>query len=448
MKQIQVTLPSEEAEELAESLTEVVSPSQINLIKGTTSSLILITVFPTRTGFVMDYLDDLGIGRIKGRITITEIEATIPRVRPRKQDKFLRRISIEELEHNVVSLAKTDFNYISFIILSSIIAAMGLVTDNNITLIASMIVAPLMGPIVAMAFGAVTSNQKILKEGTIAELWGMIISIGIGFVIGLAYHFTQTEPSTFIIARGEPNIVDLVVAIASGLTAGICFVSGTSLALVGVAAAAALLPVVVNVGISLGMFEWRLALGSLVLFITNLVSIHLGCMIIFWIRKVEPPKAVKRVKAKKSLRAQLFAFGILLLVVALPITQTSIQIGRKWRYQKITNDVTTEILQTLEGVVFPPEKLEVSISATLTRNYVVNITIRIFSSKQLPNGTNLAIKQEIENRAKHPVNSLILEVIIIQEFEPLSLHSTPEITCILPQQQPNANPFTRGFIPG
>ncbi|MHA1878834.1 MAG: hypothetical protein ACTSYG_00430, partial [Candidatus Heimdallarchaeota archaeon] len=155
MKQIQVTLPSEEAEELAESLTEVVSPSQINLIKGTTSSLILITVFPTRTGFVMDYLDDLGIGRIKGRITITEIEATIPRVRPRKQDKFLRRISIEELEHNVVSLAKIDFNYISFIILSSIIAAMGLVTDNNITLIASMIVAPLMGPIVAMAFGAV-----------------------------------------------------------------------------------------------------------------------------------------------------------------------------------------------------------------------------------------------------------------------------------------------------
>ncbi|MHA1826499.1 MAG: hypothetical protein ACTSUA_07555, partial [Candidatus Heimdallarchaeota archaeon] len=63
-------------------------------------------------------------------------------------------------------------------------------------------------------------------------------------------------------------------------------------------------------------------------------------------------------------------------------------------------------------------------------------------------GTNLAIKQEIENRAKHPINSLILEVIIIQEFEPLALLSTPEITGILPQREPNVNPFTRAFILG
>jgi len=421
MKQIQVTLPSKDAEELAKGLTEVVSPSQINLIKGETSSLLLITVFSNRTGFVMDYLDDAGIGRVKGRITITEIEATIPRARPRKQDKFLRRISIEELEQNVSSLVKIDFNYISFVVLSSVIAAMGLVTDNNITLIASMIVAPLMGPIVAMAFGAVTSNQKILKGGAFAELIGMLISILIGFIIGLVYNFSQTEPSTFIIVRGEPNIVDLIIAIASGLTAGICFVSGTSLALVGVAAAAALLPVVVNVGIALGMFEWRLALGSLVLFITNVVSVHLGCMIIFWIRKVEPSKAVKRVKAKKSLRTQLLAFGIILLVVAFPITQTSIQIGRKWRYQRITNDVSKEILQPLDGVIFPPEKLEVSISGTLTRNYIVNITILIFSSKELPNGTDILVKERIESRAKHAVNSLVLQVIIIQDFTPLSV---------------------------
>ena len=112
---------------------------------------------------------DLGIGRVKGRISISDVDATIPHIRPRKQDRFLRRISIEELEQNVSSLTKFNFNFIAMTILSSVLAGMGLIGDDNVTLIASMIIAPLMGPIVAFAFGAVTSNQKILKEASIAD---------------------------------------------------------------------------------------------------------------------------------------------------------------------------------------------------------------------------------------------------------------------------------------
>ena len=85
MKQIQVTVPAGEGYELVKSLDEVVSPSQITHVKGSDFSLILITVTPNRTGFVMDHLIDLGIGRVKGRISITDVDATIPRIRPRKQ---------------------------------------------------------------------------------------------------------------------------------------------------------------------------------------------------------------------------------------------------------------------------------------------------------------------------------------------------------------------------
>ena len=95
----------------------------------------------------------------------------------------------------------------------------------------------------------------ILREGFLAEGIGILISILIGFIIGLIYRISLVEPTAFIIARGEPNLVNLIIAIASGLTAGICFVSGTSLALVGVAAAAALLPVSVNVGIAFGFYD-------------------------------------------------------------------------------------------------------------------------------------------------------------------------------------------------
>ncbi len=417
MKQIQVTVPAGEGNELVKSLDEVVSPSQITHVKGSDFSLILITVTPNRTGFVMDHLIDLGIGRVKGRISITDVDATIPRIRGRKQDRSLRRISIEELEQNVSSLTKLNFNYISMTILSSILAALGLVGDDNVTLIASMIIAPLMGPFVALAFGAVTSNQKILREGIIAQSVGILITILIGLIIGSFYRFTLNEPSAFIIARGEPNIVNLVIAIASGLTAGICFVSGTSLALVGVAAAAALLPVSVNIGIALVLAEWQIALGSSVLFITNVICVILGCMIVFWIRKVEPPQEVKNIKARRTIRNQIIAFVLVLLVVAFPIVQTSVQIIRKWRYQTFANEAINDYIRPLDGVVYPPEVVDVIIGGGIIGGYTVDIVIRILSTKELPNSTKTTLEIAIEGRANHDIRNLKLEVVLIQGFD-------------------------------
>jgi uncharacterized hydrophobic protein (TIGR00341 family) len=417
MKQIQVTVPAGDGNELVKSLDEVVSPSQITHVKGSDFSLIIITVSPNRTGFVLDHLMELGVGRVKGRISITDIEATIPRLRPRKQDRFLGRISIEELEENVTSLTKMNFNVISWIILSSILAALGLVMDDNVTLIAAMIISPLMGPLVALAFGAVTSNQKILREGVITASVGILITVVIGILVGAFYRISLDEPSAFIIARGEPNIVNLVIAIASGLTAGICFVSGTSLALVGVAAAAALMPVSVNTGIALVLAEWQIALGSLVLFITNVVCIILGCMVVFWVRKVEPPQAVKKVKARRSLRNQIIAFVLVLLVVAFPITQTSVQIIRKWRYQTFANEAMNDYIRPLEGVIYPPEVVDVIIGGGIFGGYTVDITIRILSTKELPNSTYTTLKIAIEGRALHDIRNLKLEVVIIQSFD-------------------------------
>ncbi|MBK5113047.1 MAG: TIGR00341 family protein [Candidatus Heimdallarchaeota archaeon] len=417
MKQIQVTVPAGEGNELVKSLDEVVSPSQITHVKGSDFSLIIITVSPNRTGIVLDHLIELGIGRVKGRISIADIDATIPRLRPRKQDRFLGRISIEELEENVSSLTKMNFNFISWIILSSILAALGLVTDDNVTLIASMIIAPLMGPLVALAFGAVTSNQKILREGVLTASVGILITVVIGILVGAFYRFTLDEPSAFIIARGEPNIVNLVIAIASGLAAGICFVSGTSLALVGVAAAAALMPVSVNTGIALVLAEWQIALGSLVLFITNVVCVILGCMVVFWIRKVEPPQAVKKVKARRTLRNQIIAFVLVLLIVAFPIIQTSVQIIRKWRYQTFANEAMNDFIRPLDGVLYPPEVVDVIIGGGIFGGYTVDITIRILSTKELPNSTYTTLEIAIEGRAHHDIRNLKLEVVIIQSFD-------------------------------
>ncbi|MHA1126012.1 MAG: TIGR00341 family protein [Candidatus Heimdallarchaeota archaeon] len=428
MKQIQVTVPAEEGTDIIKSLDEVVSPSQLSLIHGEETSIILITVSPTRTGFVLDHLANLGIGRVKGRISITNVVATIPRTRPRKQDKFLYRISIEEMEQSVASLTTLDRYFFVWIFLSSILSAIGLINDDNVTLIASMIISPMMGPIIGIAFGAVTNNEKILKQGLFAEGLGILMTIFIGFIVGLLYRLSQDEPSSFIIERGEPNIVNLLIAIVSGLAAGMCFVSGTSLALVGVAAAAALLPVSVNLGIAIGLFEWQIVLGSLVLFVTNVASVHLGCMLVFRIMRVEPPQEVKKIKAKRSLRNQIIAWTIILLVVTFPIAQTTGQLIRKWQYQKITTEVADDFFKDVDGYI-STEEYEVVIGGSVFV-FTVNISITVFASKLLPNTTQSDLQNAITTRANHAV-SLKLTVILSQDFNLASMDTSLQALPIL-----------------
>ncbi|MBD3189899.1 MAG: TIGR00341 family protein [Candidatus Heimdallarchaeota archaeon] len=413
MRQIQVTVPAGEGEDITKRLVELVSPSQISLIKGNDADLILVTTFPTRTDIIIDLLDELGIGRVKGRMTILPIEATVPKLRSRKKDKFLRRISLSELEQTIDPLTNLDFNYIAFTLLCSILAAMGLINNDTITILASMIISPTMGPIIGAAFGAVVWDKRILKRSMIAEGLGIVLSIIVGILVGLI--FPPEEIPEFVIARGEAHLITLIIAIATGLTAGICFVSRFSTELVGVAAAAALLPVTVNIGLAIGMGAWSIAVGSLVIFIVNVACVHLGCMIIFWLRDVEPPQVVKKVKAKRSLRAQIIAILLILAVVTLPIVQTSIQIFRRLQYQRLTNEVVEESLYPIDGVIEPAE-IDVTITGGLFRAYDVKIDLRVMSSKLLPTDTETMIKEAIESRVGHEV-SVTLLVILSQNFE-------------------------------
>ncbi|TFF99149.1 MAG: DUF389 domain-containing protein, partial [Promethearchaeota archaeon] len=295
-------------------------------------------------------------------------------------------------------------------------AAIGLIKNDLVTVIASMIIAPMLGPLIGISFGALTNRKEILKEGLKAVIIGIALSVFIGALIGFIYDLSSVEPSEFIIARGQASVIDLVIAIASGLTAGILFVSGGSIALVGVAAAAALIPVIVNTGIAFGMGEWTIAYGSFILFITNITCVILGCMIIFWLRNVEPQEVVEKAKAKKTQRMQIIAIAIIFAIVAFPLIQTTTQIVQQWRYKRITTNVVADMFEGQEDIVYPPEKIEVTISGPVLWNYDVDIQIRLLATNELPDNTKTEIISEIEARANHAIRNLKLEVILYQDF--------------------------------
>ena len=108
---------------------------------------------------------------------------------------------------------------------------------------------------------------------------GALVAIAVGVVVSFISPSLRTDlplPSE-LLARTNPNLIDLCIALAAGAAGGFVAVrTEASGALPGVGIAVALVPPLATVGICLGLGELGLALGALLLFSTNFVAIVLA----------------------------------------------------------------------------------------------------------------------------------------------------------------------------
>ena len=147
-----------------------------------------------------------------------------------------------------------------------------MVENSSVILVASMLVSPLMGPILAIVFGMAVRNRKLLRIGVKREIYCLLICVLCGFMFGcifvvkfnrtrsmLAISTTENWPTTEMSSRTGWSclVVGLAVAVPSGVGVAISVLGGNSGSMVGVAISASLLPPAVNTGI-----YWAMALMS------------------------------------------------------------------------------------------------------------------------------------------------------------------------------------------
>lgn len=77
------------------------------------------------------------------------------------------------------------FDYLSLLIIASTIAGVGLAVNSTVSIVASMLVSPIMGPVLALTFGSVINNRKLMKLGLKVELFSLFMCMIVGFIIGL-----------------------------------------------------------------------------------------------------------------------------------------------------------------------------------------------------------------------------------------------------------------------
>ena len=179
---------------------------------------------------------------------------------------------IASLNRNIWRLSVPSFSFHFMLGLSTIIATLGLLSNSAAVIIGAMIVAPLMGPIVGMAYSTAMGNRKLLRRSSFTVLKGIILTIVVSWLVSSIIGLDTVD--TEIMSRVKPTLIDFGIAMAAGAAGAFANTRRSiSSALPGVAIAVALVPPLSVVGIGLAQGEGTIAFGALLLFLTNLICI-------------------------------------------------------------------------------------------------------------------------------------------------------------------------------
>jgi len=213
--------------------------------------------------------------------------------------------------------------FFALLILATTIATFGLLADSVATVIGAMIVAPLMLPIMGVAFGVSLGDRKIILGSLTVSIFGILTAILIGFLLTwIIRSMINVEANTQIMGRTAPRLIDLGAALATGLAAA--FATGrkdVSDTLPGVAIAISLVPPLANVGILLATGNPDLALGSLLLFVTNYLAILLTGAFMFSLMGF--PTVYHAQSSPHAKRNSILIAAVLLAAIIVPLAATS-----------------------------------------------------------------------------------------------------------------------------
>jgi uncharacterized hydrophobic protein (TIGR00271 family) len=248
-----------------------------------------------------------------------------------------------ELREAMSDSARPGVNFFVLIVLSSIIATLGLLLNSAAVVIGAMLVAPLMSPILGFSLGMVLGDVRLIRLSIEAMFKGVALALVIAVLIGIVSPIKDLTEEIMI--RTQPTLLDLTVALASGM-AGAYSLSReeVSAALPGVAIAAALMPPLGVAGLGLSLGRPQVAGGAFLLFLANIAAISLAGVIVFILLGVR--SQTWHPEAHRRIRRGLIGFVLLVLVIAIPLGIIMAGIVQRSNTRNEIRQVLTERVDT------------------------------------------------------------------------------------------------------
>lgn len=240
-----------------------------------------------------------------------------------------------DLRQTVRKEGQLTRGYILMCALAAGIATLGLLQSSTAVVIGAMLVSPLMSPIAAMGFGFASLDGHRIRDAIKVVAIGAGIGILTGMLLTWLSPIRNATPE--ILARTEPNLLDLAVALFSGIAGGYSTVIGKGGTAIGVAIATALMPPLTVIGYGIGVFQPMFAMGALLLFLTNLAAITFAFAVIARLSGAARP--LGRVELTPRYIAILIAA---FLALATPLSMTLMKLSNEARIRTAARSAIVE----------------------------------------------------------------------------------------------------------
>jgi len=226
------------------------------------------------------------------RIVVLPVEAYLPKPeKDQNKKEGSGAIARESLYEEVVKGARIDFNFFLLVILSTVVATIGLIEDNIAVVIGAMVIAPLLGPNLALSLGTALGDADLMRKSVRTLGLGLLVAIGISVNIG--WFWPGELASNELMSRTEANLDSIALALA------------------------ALLPPSVTLGIMLGKGELQLAIGAGLLLAINIVCVNLASKLVFIFKGFQPRTWLEKERAKSAMRRYLLGWVFTLIALSL-----------------------------------------------------------------------------------------------------------------------------------
>lgn len=275
-------------------------------------------------------------------------------------------------------------DYLMLMVLSSLVAGLGLFLNNAAVIIGAMVLAPLMAPMISLSMAVLRSDAQLMRDSALCIAVGTLLALLASALVALVVPIQQMTPE--IAARLHPSLLDLGVAIGSGVAGAYAHARESVMkSLPGVAIAVALVPPLCVAGIGLGWMDWQVIGGAMLLFITNLVGITLAGLLTFLVLGYAPVR-----RATRGLGWSL----LLVVLVAIPLAVSFNNMRVHWQIENrlINGDFA------LDDMTLVFSDVQVS-----HRRDALYIRADVTSSRILDAGDMVRIKQQLQAAFDRPV---------------------------------------------
>jgi uncharacterized hydrophobic protein (TIGR00271 family) len=202
--------------------------------------------------------------------------------------------------------ADLSFTFIGFMVLATLIAAMGILTDSIILLVGGMIVSSEFGPLAGFCVAIVERRWTLAWRSFRALLIGFPIGILAAYLFTVVLKATGIAPHTVIVTReatvfiSHPDWYAFLVALAAGVAGMLSLTTVKSAPLIGVMVAVTTIPAASNVGVSLAYADWSEWRGSQLQLGLNLAAIVIAGILTLLIQRW----AYQRRELRRQMRAK------------------------------------------------------------------------------------------------------------------------------------------------